>query len=264
MDKDYNAFLKKVKGKLNIDLTLYKEAQMKRRLSSLRDKRGYSNFQTYYQALDKDPQLLTEFIERLTINVSEFLRNPKRWDVLRDKVIPNLLQTTDTLKIWSAACSTGEEPYSLALLMHAYFPKVNYTILATDIDKKVLEQANQGVYQQKALKELSPEHIETYFTNKNGLYTVKSHLKKNITFKRHNLLSDPYPKNVDLIVCRNVLIYFTDDAKEVIYANFSNALKQTGILFVGSTEQIFQPLTYDLSVFDTFFYQKSKSGERLD
>src|SRR5699024_12213547 len=103
MDKDYNALLKKVKGKLNIDLTLYKEAQMKRRLSSLRDKRGFSNFQTYYQALDKDPQLLTEFIERLTINVSEFLRNPKRWDVLRDKVIRNLLYTTDTFKNLSAA-----------------------------------------------------------------------------------------------------------------------------------------------------------------
>lgn len=81
-------------------------------------------------------------------------------------------------------------------------------------------------------------------------------MKKNLTFKKQNLLSDSYPKNVDLIVCRNVLIYFTDQAKAMIYKKFSNALNESGILFVGSTEQIFQPMTYNLSLFDTFFYQK--------
>lgn len=257
MDKDYSEFVKHIKKKLNIDLNLYKEAQMKRRLTSLRDKRGFNNFESYYQAIDQDQILLTEFIDRLTINVSEFYRNPKRWDALKNKVIPNLIKTTNKLTIWSAACSTGEEPYSLALLMREHFPATDYTIMATDIDEKVLEQAKQGIYQHKSLKELPQELVLKSFTNNNGLFAIKDSIKQNITFKKHNLLSDPYPKNVDLIVCRNVLIYFTDEAKDSIYNNFSKSLRDSGILFVGSTEQIFQPLTYNLSVFDTFFYQKT-------
>lgn len=161
MGEDYGEFISNIKLKLKVDLNLYKEAQMKRRLTSLRNRRGFSKFEDYYQALDENHELLAEFVDRLTINVSEFFRNPKRWDALIEKAIPNLLQKTDTLTIWSAACSTGEEPYSLAILMEAYFPKVNYTILATDIDEKVLDQAKQSIYQQKALKKIPKGFVDS-------------------------------------------------------------------------------------------------------
>lgn len=253
---EYKSFIQKINEKLGIDLGLYKEAQMKRRLTSLRNKRGFSNFSTYFKALSTDDVLLDELLDRMTINVSEFYRNPKRWDVLREKVFPTLIDDKRNITIWSAACSTGEEPYSLAIMLKEHFKGVQASILATDIDENVLERAKQGVYDAQALKGLPAHKKSKYFMFKNNKYYVNHELKSTITFKKHNLLKDVYPKNIDLIVCRNVLIYFTDPAKKMIYQRFGEALSQNGFLFVGSTEQIFNPDEYQLTLFDTFFYQK--------
>lgn len=256
MADDYAAFIGKIKRKLGIDLALYKEAQMKRRILSLRNKRGFSDFDAYFRALDTDQELLAEFTDRITINVSEFYRNPQRWEVLKKQVMPAISKGKKSIEIWSAACSTGEEPYSLAIMINEFFPNLNVHILATDIDENILARAKQGVYQKNALKELPKAWIAKNFIEHDGLYSVKDSLKRNIEFKKHNLLADRYPANKDLIVCRNVLIYFTDEAKETIYHQFSRSLKQDGILFVGSTEQIFSPERYGFSLFDTFFYKK--------
>lgn len=256
MGKDYEQFKQKIYAKLGIDLNLYKEAQMKRRLTSLRNKRGYRDFVSYFQALNQDDDLLKEFVDRITINVSEFFRNPKRWHVLQTKVLPYLTREKKSLQIWSAACSTGEEPYSLAMMLNTYFPQIQYQILATDIDQKALDKAKEAIYSEQDMKEVPPELKMKYFTQKYGLYYLDPSLKQNITFKQHNLLADHYPQQLDLIVCRNVLIYFTEDAKDMIYRKFNQALIENGILFVGSTEQIFNPAQYQFSVFDTFFYEK--------
>jgi chemotaxis protein methyltransferase CheR len=256
MINDYQVFIEKVYDKLKIDLNQYKEAQMRRRLTSLREKRGFQDFSSYFQAICEDNNLLNEFVDRITINVSEFYRNPKRWEVLKDSIIPALKQGKKELSIWSAACSTGEEPYSVAILLKEYFPEINATILATDIDDKVLDKAKNGVYHEQALKEL-PDSLKTKYFKQNGdLFSVNPDIKRRIQFKKHNLLEDMYPKNIDLIICRNVLIYFTDHAKEKIYHHFTDSLVQNGFLFVGSTEQIFSPNKYGLQLFDTFFYQK--------
>lgn len=257
MSEEYSDFTLHIKKKLGVDLGLYKETQMKRRITSLRNKRGYANFHTYGLAMDKDQLLLQEFVDRLTINVSEFYRNPKRWHVLQQKILPMLVQHTKEITIWSAACSTGEEPYSLAMVLREYFPNHAFKIIATDIDEQVLAKAKQGVYREQALKGLPNELKAKYFTAQHGLYHVDRKLKKMIEFRKHNLLADRYPNKVDLIVCRNVLIYFTDGAKETIYTNFSESLVDHGVLFVGSTEQIFTPQTYNFSLIDTFFYQKN-------
>lgn len=256
MEEEYIDFISRIKLKLGIDLNLYKEAQMKRRITTLRNKRGFSNFTSYYKALNTEEILLKEFIDRLTINVSEFYRNPKRWDMLQSEILPLLIKQNNKLKVWSAACSTGEEPYSLAMMLEEHFPQASIQILATDIDGKVLNKAKKGVYQEQSLKELSPYMKKKYFTKQHDLYMVDERLKKRITFKEHNLLADNYPAHMDLIVCRNVLIYFTDEAKNLIYQNFSKALNKNGVLFVGSTEQIFSPTKYNLSLVETFFYQK--------
>lgn len=256
MGQDYNGFISRIKQMVGIDLSLYKEAQMKRRITSLRDKRGFNSFTTYFQALQHDKILLNEFIDRLTINVSEFYRNPKRWEVLQEKVIPYLIEDKESLTIWSAACSTGEEPYSLAIMLNEIFPKLRVNILATDIDEGALDKAKQGIYKEQSLKDLPKIYKSKYFVQKNGLCYLDDSIKKMVNFKSHNLLADRYPQNIDLIICRNVLIYFTDEAKQNIYTNFSRSLVQNGILFVGSTEQIFNPDEYNLSVFDTFFYKK--------
>ncbi|WP_047980046.1 CheR family methyltransferase [Ornithinibacillus contaminans] len=256
MSDDYHLFTENIYMKFGIDLKQYKEAQMKRRLTSLRDKRGFHDFQKYYIALTKETELLHEFMDRITINVSEFYRNPKRWEVLKDTIIPLIKPNQGELKIWSAACSTGEEPYSIAILLKEYFPGIQPTILATDIDEKVLERAKTGAYLEQALKDLPKSLKQKYFTKNGELFEVDPTLKRLINFKKHNLLEDNYPKNVDLIVCRNVLIYFTDQAKDKIYHNFATSLSQNGVLFVGSTEQIFSPNKFGLKLIDTFFYQK--------
>ena len=253
---DYAVFIGNIKKKTGIDLSLYKEAQMKRRLTSLYEKRGYRNFIDYYEAIHNDKELLEEFLDRMTINVSEFYRNAQRWDVLEKKIFPKLLARNKKLKIWSAACSTGEEPYSIALVLLSHVPLRDISILATDLDLGVIERAKVGLYPERALKEVPVPIVKQHFVNEGHFYQVKDDIKRTVTFKQQNLLEDRYDTGFDLIVCRNVMIYFTEEAKEQIYMNFSKSLKQGGILFVGSTEQIFNPSKYGLESEDTFFYRK--------
>lgn len=252
----YSVFTTKWKQLTGVDLTLYKEAQMKRRLTSLYEKKGFQSFKDFAVALEKDQALLNETLDRMTINVSEFYRNYKRWEVLETAILP-LIKTSKPLKIWSAACSTGEEPYTLAMLLDQQKGLSGYQIMATDIDEKALEKAKKGVYQERSLQEVPTSVKDRYFTqNANRSYEVKQEIKKNITFKKHNLLADRYEQDFDLIVCRNVFIYFTESAKEELYLKMAHSLKKNGVLFVGSTEQIFNPEKFGLTPADTFFYQK--------
>ncbi|RSL33463.1 protein-glutamate O-methyltransferase CheR [Salibacterium salarium] len=257
---DYYHFIEEVKKKTGIDLSSYKEAQMKRRLMSFYEKRGFSSFQDFFQnGLNKNEDILAEFLERMTINVSEFYRNPKRWNVLEETIIPRLKENSSHLKIWSAACSTGEEPYTLSMILMEKYRESRHSILATDIDEVILKRARAGLYTERALKELSDEMIRTYFIPEDPGYRVQDKIKNTVTYRKHNLLADSYDTGFDLIICRNVLIYFTEEAKQDIYIKFNKALKMGGILFVGSTEQIFNPARYGFQAEDTFFYKKVKS-----
>jgi chemotaxis protein methyltransferase CheR len=256
MPQDYEHFVSKIYQKTGINLALYKEAQMKRRLTSLCQKKGYSSFQEFYQALNKNHQLMNEFLDRMTINVSEFYRNAKRWEVLDKGILPELLKKNPYPKVWSAACSTGEEPFTLSMVMSKHMPLSKIQILATDIDDNVLAKAKLGVYPERSLNEVPDDIVKKYFKQDGIYYTVTDEIKKTVTFKKQNLLADRFSGPFDLIVCRNVLIYFTEEAKENIYHKFSAALRPGGILFVGSTEQIFNPGTYDFETADTFFYRK--------
>ncbi|NPC92795.1 protein-glutamate O-methyltransferase CheR [Bacillus sp. WMMC1349] len=253
---NYNFFVDKWKNITGVDLTLYKETQMKRRLASLYAKKGYRDFKEFAVALENNDSLLQETLDRMTINVSEFYRNYKRWDVLEKTILP-LLKPTKKLKVWSAACSTGEEPYTLSMILSQQSDLTDYQIIATDIDDKVLAKAKEGIYQERSLQEVPKAMKEKYFTQNGSYYTVKDDIRKNIQFQKHNLLADRYETEFDIIVCRNVLIYFTEEAKEAIFHKFSRSLKKNGVLFVGSTEQIFNPEKFGFKSTDTFFYQKS-------
>jgi len=256
MKDDYDLMKQKVHQSLKLNLSLYKEAQMKRRITTLRDKHGFRSYIDYFSACQKNAKLLEEFTEKLTINVSEFYRNPNRWDVLQKKIIPELIKNKRKITIWSAACSTGEEPYSLAMMLEEYFPGLRYQIRATDFDQAVLNAAKQGNYQERSLKELPAALKKKYFTSQGTIFQVDPSLRKHIRFERHNLLEDAYPKEIDLIVCRNVLIYFTDEAKSNIFRHFNKALTKGGCLFVGSTEQIFNAEQFGFYLEDSFFYRK--------
>lgn len=254
---NYEEFKKDVLAMTKIDLNAYKEAQMKRRIDSLIKKNNCDSYKKYVEALKKDKNLFDEFVNYLTINVSEFYRNPEQWVLLENKILPELFKKSPTLKIWSAACSTGDEPYSLVMLLSKFLPLNRIKIIATDIDLQVMDKARMGLYNIKSLKGLPDEFLKKYFTKINDTnYQIKDEIKKCVEFKQHNLLKDPYPDHCDLIVCRNVLIYFTEEAKDEIYKKFNAALKPEGVLFVGSTEQIISPNKINFQAIQSFFYQK--------
>lgn len=254
---DFDLFMESIFKYTRIDLRKYKRPQMQRRLTALRDKRGFRDFMSYFDGLKKDDKLFGEFLDRMTINVSEFFRNPNRWDVVRDRVVPEMLAGKRRLKIWSAACSTGEEPYTLVMLLSKFMPLSDIQVLATDLDENALSKAKQGLYSERSLHFVPEEFKRKYFTETpNNLFAVSDAVKRCVTFKKHNLLEDAFDSDFDLIVCRNVIIYFTEDAKDILYRKFSDALRPGGVLFVGSTEQIFNPQSFRFTTYDTFFYQR--------
>ncbi|KYD28425.1 protein-glutamate O-methyltransferase CheR [Geobacillus sp. FSL W8-0032] len=253
---DYMQFIAKVKRKTGIDLSLYKEAQMKRRLAALYAKKGLNSFSELFAAMEKDPALWHECLDRMTINVSEFYRNAKRWEVLEQTILPRLLAENPRPRVWSAACSTGEEPYTLAMVLAQHVPLSRVSVLATDIDENALARARLGLYSERSLAELPEAMRKKFFTKDGDWYKIDDKIKRTVTFEKHNLLADPFPRPFDLIVCRNVLIYFTEEAKRTLYRKFHAALRPGGVLFVGSTEQIFNPGLYGFEMEETFFYRR--------
>ncbi|MFE5317177.1 CheR family methyltransferase [Paenibacillus sp. NPDC056579] len=255
-DQDFLLFIKKVKDYTSIDLAQYKEAQMKRRLTTLRLKKGYSTFAAFFDAMAKDKELFYEFLDRMTINVSEFWRNPNRWEVLEKTFLPEMIRKSRKLKCWSAACSTGEEPYTLAMILAELNVLKDAHVLATDIDEGALGKAKTGVYSDRSIRDVPQSYLKKYYKQENLTYSITDELKREIRYQKQNLLTDTFDTQFDLIICRNVMIYFTEEAKHLLYQKFSNALKPGGILFVGSTEQIFSPGQYDLEPAETFFYRR--------
>jgi len=257
MIKDYEQFKEEIYKISSIDLSAYKERQMKRRLDSLIKKHGFVGYDDYVKALKEKKEIYDEFITYMTINVSEFFRNTNQWTVLEDTVFPYLFDKFGkNLTIWSAACSTGDEPYSLAMVLSRFMPLSRIKIIATDIDEQILSKAKNGIYNEKSIAGVPKDLRDKYFEKIGQSYKVSDEIKKCIQFKKHNLLKDSFPQKVDLIVCRNVLIYFTEEAKSDIYKKFNKSLKKEGVLFVGSTEQIIQSQRYNFTSDQTFFYRK--------
>lgn len=257
MLENYEKFKKDVLNLTKIDLNYYKEKQMKRRIDTLIGKTNAKTYDEYVTLLKTKKDVLEQFVNFLTINVSEFYRNPDQWQILDKKVFPELIKKFGkNLKIWSAACSTGDEPYSLVMALSKHIPLNQIHIIATDIDKQVLEKARVGLYNEKSIANVPDDLKKKYFTKIGASYQISDEIKKRVEFKEHNLLRDAYPTGCDMIVCRNVVIYFTDDAKQDIYVKFNQSLKDKGILFIGSTEQImnYKELNYERA--SSFFFIK--------
>jgi chemotaxis protein methyltransferase CheR len=255
-DLDYALFVRNVKQLTTIDLSLYKETQMKRRLASFCRKKGFHSFTMFYSAMKNDLRLRREFCDRMTINVSEFWRNASRWATLAEKFLPEMLACGGRIRCWSAACSTGEEPYTLAMILSEMNTLHRADIWASDLDEGALNAAAQGIYPVRSIREVPASYVSNYFRQNGMNFHVSDELKKAVVFHKQNLLEDRFESNFDLIICRNVLIYFTEDAKAKLYAKLSQALRPGGVLFVGSTEQIFSPERYELKSAETFFYRK--------
>ncbi|HVJ47585.1 protein-glutamate O-methyltransferase CheR [Desulfitobacterium sp.] len=254
----YEWFIKAFHPKSGLDLNFYKQNQMQRRIFSFMTSHKYETFPDFMKALNEDSVLYDSFFKHLTINVSQFFRDTNQWVTLREIILPKLLQGKTNLKLWSAGCSSGQEPYSLAITLLEYFPQTHFSVLATDIDVNVLAQAKAGIYKQNDFASTPPELLQKYFTLTDGGYQIKDSVKRQVSFQRQNLLTDRFASDFDFLACRNVVIYFTEEAKEMLYQKFSQSLKRGGILFTGSTEHLFGMNNLGLKPMSSFFYQKQE------
>ena len=255
-EQDWMFFKQKFKNKANIDLNDYKPAQMQRRINNLMSRYGATTYVDFFNLLDKDARLYKEFIDYMTINVTEFFRTPEKFSELETKVLPELLAKNPKLNIWSAGCSVGAEPYSLAMILKDMTPNTKHRILATDLDVEMLGKAKSGVYTSTEFKNISTNRASKYFKEVNGTYTIDNEIKSTIEFKQHNLLLDKFETGFDLILCRNVVIYFTEEAKDGLYRRFLSALKPGGVMFVGGTEAILNFRDIGFASYLPFFYRK--------
>ncbi len=254
---NYEKFKKDILNIAQIDLNAYKEKQMRRRINTLITKNNIRIYDDYVDLIKRDKEKFEQFINFLTINVSEFYRNPEQWKILEEEVFPKLIrQFGNHLKIWSAACSTGDEPYSLVMALSRQLPLEQIRIIATDIDRQVLDTAHIGLYKEKSIAAVPDDLKRKYFTKIGNAYQISEEIKKRVEFKEHDLLKDTYPTDCHLIVCRNVVIYFTEEAKDEIYAKFQKSLVKEGVLFIGSTEQIMNYREIGFTRSRSFFFEK--------
>ncbi len=254
---NYEKFKGDVLRLTKIDLSAYKEKQMRRRIDSLVDKRNCKTYDEYVKLISGKKDVFEEFVNFLTINVSEFYRNPDQWKLLVGTYAPELIERFGKrLKIWSAACSTGDEPYSLVMALSELIDINQITITATDLDKQVIAQAKTGLYSAKSIAGVPDAYKKKFFTKVGQSYQIADEIKRRVQFKQHNLLLDKYVSDYHLIVCRNVLIYFTEEAKHDVYVKFQKSLAKGGLLFIGSTEQVMDYKNIGYKRRSSFYYEK--------
>lgn len=253
---EFNEFHKWVHRELGINLSAYKPEQLNRRINSLMTRVGIKTLEEYTRVIKNDSAQRQKFLDFITINVTEFFRNPELFVELEKQIMNELLPVNKNLKIWSAACSIGCEPYTLALILNRIAPAGKHNILATDIDNTILSKAKNGEYTKNEMKSVSSSDMSKYFVQKDDKYYIDDKIKNMVTFKKHDLILDKYETGFDLIVCRNVVIYFNNDVKQEIYKKFSDSLKKGGLLFVGATESIYNYRDYGFEKASTFIYKK--------
>ncbi len=253
---NYEQFARYFKEHNGLDLGCYKQAQMQRRIEQFITNKGFTSYHSFKDSLETTPELMKAFMRHLTINVSQFFRDIGQWDILRQRIMPILLEGNTYIKVWSAGCSGGQEAYTLAILFQEHFPNASYTIIGTDIDETMLSQAKSGIYKANDFQGVPASIMAKYFNETTNGFQVKDKLKRNIQFQDRNLLTGLFDTGYDLICCRNVVIYFTEETKSHLYQRFSKSLRPGGILFTGSTEQIFNVNELGLKALAPFFYQK--------
>lgn len=250
----WQTLLEQIRQDRELDLSSYKSSFLERRLAVRMRARGCPNLAAYGRLLRQDPAEYTDLLDALSINLTRFFRDASTFQALEERFLPELLQRQAgerRLRAWSAGCAAGEEPYSLAILVCAALgpalPQWRIEILGSDIDAKALQKARAGQYDSTAFQDLPPRYqvwIERYFSP-GPQRTLAEAVRSLVTFQQHDLTRDPFPTDLDLVLCRNVLIYFERDLQNRLYRRFFEALRPEGLLVLGKTEIL--PLSWGQS-----------------
>src|SRR3954449_8655013 len=242
-DPAFEALLEFLKRARGIDFTGYKRTSLERRFRRRLVTVGCASFGDYLDYLEVHPDEYEALFDTLLINVTEFFRDTQPWEYLRDAVLPPLLAAkdpTEPIRVWSAGCASGQEPYSVAMLLaealgeEAYRERVK--IYATDIDADALDAARQATYGAREVESVPPELLERYFTPVESGFTFRKDLRRAIIFGRNNLVQDSPISKLDLLVCRNTLMYFTAETQARVLRHFHFALQDAGALVLGKSE----------------------------
>jgi len=269
-DKDFEVLRQLVNYYTGINLSNSKRELIYSRLAGRLRKNNLRKFSDYCRLLQEDTEgeEVTFFRNAITTNLTSFFREPHHFDYLKGVILPEYKKSPVAkrrMRIWSAGCSTGEEPYSIGMILkesNAFAADCDLKILATDIDSAVLNTAMEGAYPHERTKSLSPHRQKMWFIStrkrKDGLLQVNNDIKKYITFRELNLMREwPMKGPFDIIFCRNVLIYFSKATQRVLIDRYANLLSDNGYLFIGHSESLFR-ISDRFKLVGQTIYQKIK------
>jgi two-component system, chemotaxis family, CheB/CheR fusion protein len=269
-DPAFESLLRFLRDERGFDYTQYRRPSLLRRFEKRMQAVGVSGYEEYRDYLEMHPDEYAELFNTILINVTGFFRDQEAWDLLAEKVIPALLELKgdSPIRVWSAGCASGEEPYTVAMLLcealgeSAFRERVK--IYATDVDEHALAEARDARFTPKQLAAVPPELRQRYFPQVNHGFAFRNGVRRAVIFGRNDLLQDPPISRVDLLVCRNTLMYFAPQAQERILANFYFALGPGGFLVVGKAEAL-QSRTHLFEAYDlkrrVFIKDRAVEGE---
>ena len=255
----FAALTRKISREVGLTLDTFKDKCLRRRIAVRMRACGVQSYADYQAVLDRNPAEYERLKDVITINVTRFYRNAETWNLLRKSVIQEICATKDgEIRVWSAGCSSGEEPYTLAMLIAEHLEQQGtperihrVTVDATDIDQRSLERAQTGRYRRETLAEMPPAMAARYFEQEGRDCRVVQRIRQRVLVRAADLSNDPPPRrNYHLIVCRNVVIYFERAAQERVFATFADALAPGGFLVLGKVETLFGPARQRLTLLD--------------
>src|SRR5438094_3646985 len=242
-DPGFRKLLDKLHLEHNFDLRQYREGSLLRQVRRRMHQVRITDFEAYIRYLNGNRDEYAQLLNVILINVSRFFRDPEAWRLVRERILPVLIEeaaTTHSLRLWSAGCSSGEEPYTLAMLvaecLRGSQNDYDVKIYGTDIDEDALATARAGLYRLEALKDVPRELFDGYFVAEGQAYRIRRDLRKWCIFGRHDLTQDSPLSHIDLLVCRNVLIYFDGQLQERVLPRLQYAVRERGYLFLGKSE----------------------------
>jgi two-component system, chemotaxis family, CheB/CheR fusion protein len=243
-DRDLEVLLDYLRRSRGFDFTGYKRASLSRRINKRMQVVGVDGYLSYLDHLEVDPEEFTQLFNTILINVTGFFRDPPTWDYLRDEILPQLAadKRGGPIRIWSAGCASGEEAYSLAMVtaeaLGADTVRERVKIYATDVDEEALNQARLARYADKRMEGVPPDLLKRYFERNGDGYVFSKDLRRSVIFGRHDLIQDAPISRIDLLVCRNTLMYLNSETQSHVLARFSFALREGGCLMLGKAEML--------------------------
>ena len=244
-DADFEQYRTVIYNESGITFTPTNRSILESRLKERLREKGLSSVKDYFSTITKDQGEMKSFLDSITTNLTRFFRNQAHFDAMEHFVVPELMNIkkatgNSTIKIWSAGCSTGEEPYTIAMLMSEILPPSwRYEIVASDISLKCLMSAKEGFYADSRIVGIPDNYLKKYFDKVEGGYKIHADLMSKIRFDYHNLKNDSGQRNLDIVFCRNVIIYFDETAQAAVINRFWDAMASKSFLYIGHSESLF-------------------------